>query len=292
MPTSDEGCSHPVEEGFMARTVWFITGIARGLGRSLAKAAMDRGDLVIGTTRDGTPPGGLKGGNLTILPMELTDGHQVASTVAAAQDVHGRLDRIVNHAGYGLLGPIEAAAPDDVAHTFAVNFFGPLHVMQAALPRLREQRRGHIINISSISGIAPTPGSGVYAAAKFALEGLSQSLAQEVAPFGIWVTLVEPGPLRTDFLSKASVRWTAPSIDDHAAVSGNAGDGLSSKNRRRLVDPDLAAAAILQAVEADEPPLNLVLGSDACDRAMARLNRFEEDLMRWESLSLSADFPF
>ena len=101
----------------MARTVWFITGIARCLGRSLAKAAIDRGDLVIGTTRNGTPSGGLKGGSLTNLPMEPTDGHQVASTVAAAHDVHGRLDHIVTHAGYGLLGPIEAAAPDDVAHT-------------------------------------------------------------------------------------------------------------------------------------------------------------------------------
>jgi NAD(P)-dependent dehydrogenase (short-subunit alcohol dehydrogenase family) len=275
----------------MARTVWFITGIARGLGCSLAKAAIDRGDLVIGTTSDGTSPGGLKGGNLTILPMELTDGHQVASTVAAAHHVHGRLDRIVNQAGYDLLGPIEAVGTDDVAHIFAVNFFGPLHVMQAALPLLREQRRGHVINISSISGIAPTHGSGVYAAAKFALEGLSQALAQEVAAFGIWVTLVEPGPLRAAFLSKASICRTAPSIGDYAAMSGNAGDGLLSDNRRRLVDPDLAAAAILQAVEADEPPLHLVLGSDACDRAMARLNRFEDDLIRWESLSLSADFP-
>lgn len=274
----------------MTGKVWFITGISRGLGRSLARAVLAKGDFVIGTTRSGEVPEELTTNHLTILPMEVTDGNQVAQTVAAAYHVHGRLDVVVNNAGYGLLSPIEAATPDEVDHVFAVNFFGPLNLIRSALPLLREQRRGHIVNISSIAGIAPMAGSGIYAAAKFALEGLSQSLAQEVAPFGIWVTLVEPGAFRTEFLSKASVRRTATMIADYAAASGHVIEALLTKNGQQLGDPDRGARAIIEAVEADEPPLNLLLGSDALERARTRLGRLEDDLMRWESLSLSTDF--
>jgi NAD(P)-dependent dehydrogenase (short-subunit alcohol dehydrogenase family) len=171
----------------MVQKVWLMTGIARGLGHALAKAVLARGDLVIGTTRRGEQPVGLAVDNLTVLPLEMTDRDQIARTVAAAFARHDRLDVIVNNAGYGLLGSIEASTPDEADHVFAVNFFGPLALIRAALPRLREQRRGHIVNISSIAGVAPVPGAGLYAATKSALEGLLYSLAQEVAPFGIWV---------------------------------------------------------------------------------------------------------
>lgn len=173
---------------------------------------------------------------------------------------------------------------------FAVNFFGPLAVIRAALPRLREQRSGHIVNISSIAGIAPAAGSGLYSASKFALEGMSQSLAQEVAPLGIWVTLVNPGAFRTEFLSERSIRRMAASIDDYAATSGRTVDGLLAANGSQIGDPDRGAAAIIEAVEADEPPLNLVLGSDGLRRARARLDRLEEDLRRWERITLATDF--
>ena len=177
--------------------IWFITGISRGLGFSLARAVLATGSLVIGTTRDGQAPTGLTSDNLTVLPLELTARQQIRRVVADAHGRYGRLDVIVNNAGYGLLGPVEATTPEQTEHVFAVNFFGPLEVIKSSLPFLRRQRSGHIVNISSIAGIAPTPGAGLYAATKFALEGLSQSLAQEVAPFGIWVTVVEPGSFRT-----------------------------------------------------------------------------------------------
>jgi NAD(P)-dependent dehydrogenase (short-subunit alcohol dehydrogenase family) len=184
----------------------------------------------------------------------------------------------------------EASTPQETEHVFAVNFFGPLNLLRAALPFLREQRRGHIVNVSSIAGIAPAAGLGLYAATKFALEGLSQSLAQEVAPLGIWVTLVEPGAFRTDFLSNQSIRRTAASIEDYAATSSRAVDGLLTRNGQQLGDPDRGAAAIIEAVEADEPPLNLLLGSDALARARARLDHLKDDVDRWESITLSTDF--
>jgi NAD(P)-dependent dehydrogenase (short-subunit alcohol dehydrogenase family) len=271
--------------------IWLITGISRGLGRSLAKAVLAKGDVVVGTTRDGKAPAALNAKNLTVLPLELTDRDQIRRSVAEAHGRHGRLDVIVNNAGYGLLGPVEATTPEQVEHVFAVNFFGPLEVIRSVLPFLRKQRGGHIVNISSIAGIAPTPGAGLYAATKFALEGLSQSLAQEAAPFGIWVTVVEPGAFRTDFLTTQSLRLTEEhAADDYAATSGQSITGLLSRSGRQLGDPDRGAAAIIEAVDADEPPLNLLLGSDALARAKARLNRFEEDLTRWESVSLATDF--
>lgn len=274
----------------MIQKVWFITGVSRGLGLALAKAALAKGDLVIGTTRNGTPPAGLAAEGATMLPLEVTDDAEVAKVVEAAHGHYGRLDVIVNNAGYGLLGPVEATTAEEADHVFAVNFFAPLNLMRAALPLLRSQRRSHIVNISSIAGIAPIGGSGLYAAAKFALEGLSQSLAQEVAPFGIWVTLVEPGAFRTDFLSRQSIRRVGGNIDEYAATSGRAVDSLLARNGEQLGDPDRGAAAIIEAVEADEPPLNLMLGSDALRRAKARLDRFEDDLTRWESVTLSTDF--
>jgi NAD(P)-dependent dehydrogenase (short-subunit alcohol dehydrogenase family) len=274
----------------MVQKVWLMTGIARGLGHALAKAVSARGDLVIGTTRRGEQPVGFAADNLTVLPLEMTDRDQIAHTAAAAFARHGRLDVIVNNAGYGLLGSIEASTPDEADHVFAVNFFGPLALIRAVLPRLREQRRGHIVNISSIAGVAPTPGAGLYAATKSALDGLSYSLAQEVAPFGIWVTVVNPGSFRTEFLSNRSVLRTSRSIDDYAVTSGRAVDGLLTKDGQQLGDPDRGATAIMEAVESDDPPLNLVLGSDALDRARGRIDRFEEDLIRWESLTLSTNF--
>ncbi|HTN97097.1 MAG TPA: SDR family NAD(P)-dependent oxidoreductase, partial [Nordella sp.] len=148
----------------------------------------------------------------------------------------------------------------------------------------------HIVNISSVQAIASTPGAGLYAATKAALDAMSHSLAQEVAPFGIWVSLVQPGALRTEFLSDNSARRTSRNIDDYAATSSRAIDGLLTRSGQQLGDPQRAAAAIIGAIDADEPPLNLLLGSDALARTRARLDRFDEDIRRWESLTLSTDF--
>lgn len=274
----------------MARKVWFITGISRGLGNALAEAALARGDLVVGTTRDGAPPANLAAEGLRTLALDVVERDRIAPAVRAAQACHGRLDVVVNNAGYGLLGPVEASTPEQAAHVFAVNFFGPLDVIRAVLPFLRAQGGGHIVNLSSIAGLAPMGGSALYAAAKFALEGMSQSLAQEVAPFGIRVTIVEPGAFRTDFLSPQSIRQTG-ALDDYAATSGQTLNTMLAMDGKQIGDPAKGAAAIIRAVDAEEPPLNLVLGSDALRRTKARLERFQDELARWQDVTLGTDYP-
>jgi NAD(P)-dependent dehydrogenase (short-subunit alcohol dehydrogenase family) len=227
---------------------------------------------------------------LHVLPLELPSADQARAAIVTAHALHGRLDVILNNAGYGLLGAIEEAGAAEVRRVFDVNFFGPLQVIQAALPFLRAQRRGHIVNLSSIAGLAPMPGSGIYAATKFALEGLSESLAQEVGPLGIRVTLVEPGAFRTDFLSGHSVHNASGSIAAYAQTSGKTIRHLHEIAGKQQGDPVLAARAIIEAVEAKEPPLHLVLGSDALRRARAKLQHLSEEVDRWERVSLSTDF--
>lgn len=274
----------------MADRIWFITGISRGLGFALAAAALDRGDRVVGTTRDGKMPEGLAAERLAVLALDTSGLEPAGDVVRQAHGLHGRLDLIVNNAGYGLLGSIESADASAVQQVFDVNVFGPLAIIRAALPLLRAQGSGHILNISSIAALAPAPGSGIYAATKAALSAMSVSLAQEVAPLGIWVTAVAPGSFRTDFLSDHSMRRTAQTIEDYAATSGRTVDGLLDKHGRQAGDPALAAHAILAAVDAEEPPLDLLLGTDALDRSRRRLDRFESDVRQWEDLSASTDF--
>jgi NAD(P)-dependent dehydrogenase (short-subunit alcohol dehydrogenase family) len=271
----------------MTRKVWFITGIARGLGHAIAQAALARGDAVIGTTRDGNVPAGLTG-ELTVLALDMRMLDAVADVASRAAAHHGRLDVVVNNAGYGLVGPVEAAQDDEVAELFRVNVFAPLAVIRAVLPTLRAQKSGHIVNIASVAGIAPGAASGAYSASKAAIVALSQSLAQEVAPFGIWVTSVAPGSFRTDFLSDRSAQRSTAEIADYAA--GGSVAGLLAKDGRQIGNPAAAATAILEAVDADEPPLDLLLGSDALQRTRTRLDRFDEDIRRWKDVSLSTDF--
>jgi NAD(P)-dependent dehydrogenase (short-subunit alcohol dehydrogenase family) len=270
--------------------VWFITGIARGFGKSLTDALLAKGDRVIGTTRNGDAAGYRPSANLQVLPLEITDPKAVSKIVAQAHALHGRLDVIVNNAGYGLLGSIEAATEEEVGHLFDVNFHGTRRVVQAVLPFLRKQRSGHIVNITSIAGIAPGAAAGFYAASKFAVEGMTQSLAQEVAPLGIKVTLVEPGAFRTDFLSDHSLRATVCTIDDYAPTVGAGLSRLYAMAGKQIGDPVLAAAAIIAAVTAAEPPLHLLLGSDALQRSRDKIAKFSAEIERWSATTLSTDF--
>jgi NAD(P)-dependent dehydrogenase (short-subunit alcohol dehydrogenase family) len=271
------------------RKVWFITGISRGLGQALARAVLARGHAVIGTSRDGKADLEAGAGALHVLPLELTDAARVAEVVRQAHALHGRLDVVVNNAGYGLLGAIEEATEEEVQHVLDVNFLGPLRVVRAALPLLREQRRGHVVNITSIAGLAPMAGSGLYAAAKCALEGMSLSLAQEVAPLGLKVTLVEPGAFRTDFLSEHSRRESRARIPDYAGTSGAVVQYLGKISGRQLGDPALGAKAIVDAVEGDVAPLHLVLGTDALRRTRERVAALTGELDRWEAVTRSTD---
>jgi NAD(P)-dependent dehydrogenase (short-subunit alcohol dehydrogenase family) len=270
--------------------IWFITGVSRGLGLELAKAVLARGDIVIGTTRDGGSDLPSVSHRLHVLPLELPSPNETKRAIVRAHALHGRLDVIVNKAGYGLLGAIEEACDAEVRGVFDVNFFGPLQVIQAALPFLRAQRRGHIVNISSIAGLAPLSGSGIYAATKFALEDLSESLAQEVGPLGIRVTLVEPGAFRTDFLSSHSIRNAVGLIAAYAETSGRTVHDLHAIAGKQPADPVLAARAIIEAVEAKAPPMHLILGTDALRRARAKLQHLSDEVDRWEQVALSTDF--
>ena len=270
--------------------IWLITGISRGFGRELAEALLARGDTVIGTTRDGSAdvPGGK--GRLEVLALDVTDPQAVTRTVAAAFQLHGRIDVIVNNAGYGLLSSVEEATDDEIEHVFAVNFHGTRRVIQAALPRLRAQRSGHIVNITSMAAVAPNPGSGYYAAAKMAVEGISQSLAREVAPLGIRVTLVEPSAFRTDFLSEHSIRRSASRLQDYTGTAGAAHERLAEMAGKQPGDPARAAAAIIQAVDSPKPPLHLILGSDAYHRTRQMLDAYSAELETWKAVSIGADY--
>ena len=272
-------------------TKWFITGISRGFGRALAEAALARGDLVIGTTRDGNPGIAASRGTLHVLPLEVGDTAAVESTVAKVFELAGSLDVIVNNAGYGLLGAIENASDAEVARLFDVNVFGTFRVIRSALPKLREQGRGHIINITSIAGRAPMAGSGLYAATKSAVEALSQSLAQEVGPLGIKVTVVAPGAFRTDFLSEHSIRKSAPVSDGYANSVGRVLNYLAAIAGKQPGDPARAVEALLAVVDAEQPPLHLLLGSDALRRAREKLDALIEEMDRWEEVTRGTEFP-
>lgn len=272
------------------KKIWLITGVSRGLGKALAQAVLDRGDTVIGTTRSGKADLNGDANSLHLFELELTDLAQIKQTVDAAYQLHGHLDVVVNNAGYGLLGALEEASDEDIKQVFDVNFFGVVHLLQAVLPYLRQQRSGHLVNVSSIAGLAPAAGSSLYAAAKCAVEGVSQALAQEVAPLGIQVTLVEPGAFRTDFLTDQSIRISQPQIADYQPTSGKAVQYLADINGKQLGDPALGAEAIIKAVESENPPLHLVLGSDALQRTQAKIQAMTTLLNDWETVSKSTDF--
>lgn len=271
-------------------TTWFITGISRGLGLALAKAALAEGDTVIGTVRTGRPDLPAGRGTLHVLTVDLADGEAAEAAVGQAFALAGRIDVIVNNAGYGLLGAVEQASDDEVARLFAVDVFAPFRIVRAALPRLRAQGAGHIVNITSIAGRAPGAGSGLYAAAKHALEGLSSSLAQEVGPLGIKVTAVAPGAFRTDFLSSHSIRKSTNEDAAYADSVGRMSSAFDGMAGRQLGDPDRAAQAILAAVRSDTPPLHLLLGSDALNRARSKLDAVIAEIDAWEAVTRSTDF--
>jgi NAD(P)-dependent dehydrogenase (short-subunit alcohol dehydrogenase family) len=273
------------------RKVWFITGVSRGFGKVLTEHALANNDIVIGTTRDGKASFAGDTQNVHVLPLEVTDAAAIRATVAKAHSLHGRLDVVVNNAGYGLLGSVEEASEEQIGHLFEVNFHGTRRVVQAVLPFLRKQRSGHIINITSIAGLAPGAGSGFYAASKFAVEGFSLALAVEVAPLGLQVTLVEPGAFRTDFLSDRSIRNVAADIADYAPTSGAAQAALAKMAGHQIGDPLKAAAAIFQITRESKPPLQLVLGSDAFRRTRERQAQLSTDLQRFEALTLGTDYP-
>ena len=258
---------------------WFITGASRGFGRIWTEAALDRGDRVAATARDVAGMADLKqrfGDAVLPLAMDVTDADQVRQAVTQAHAHFGRLDVIVNNAGYSLVGTTEEAGVDEVQAMFDANFFGTLRVIQAALPLLRQQGSGHIIGVSSGLGIYAVPLIGFYCASKFAIEGLHESLAKEVQAFGIKVTLVEPGAYATEFGSPASLKH-AKGLDVYDDLRQQVFGGLQSQKRG---DPQATPAALFKLVDADEPPLRLFLGDQNLPVARAT---YQERLATWEA---------
>lgn len=272
---------------------WFITGVSSGLGDALAKAALDRGDTVIGTVRSETAAERFKAiapGRSQALLLDVTDEAAVHASVAAAEAMTGGLDIVVNNAGYGMTGAVEETGLDQARRLFDVNVFGAMAVCQAALPYLRARRAGHIVNITSVSGHAAWAGTALYGASKFALECLGRTLAQEVAPLGIRVTNVAPGGVRTEFTGAALVDADR-SIADYEETAHVARKTLVGHSGREPSDAVRVAQAILSALAEDEPPLVLLLGPDALKYAEYEYSMLADQMHRWKPLSMSTAIP-
>ena len=247
-----------------ART-WFITGASTGFGRLLAEEVLKAGGKVIATARKRDKVTDLEQkypGKAITFALDVTDYAQVASVVAQAAALHGPVDVLVNNAGYGLAGAIEEATEDEYMPMFNTNVFGLIHVTQTFLPHFRKQRSGHILNLSSIGGLVSSPGMGFYNATKYAVEGLSEALAQELAPLGVHVTIVEPGPFRTDFLGRSGV-LAANSIPEYDQTAGNMRRYFEGQDGKQKGDPLRAVRAMMQVVDSPNPPLRLLLGAFA-----------------------------
>jgi NAD(P)-dependent dehydrogenase (short-subunit alcohol dehydrogenase family) len=270
-----------------ASRVWFITGAAAGIGRALVDAVLEHDERVVATAREPERLGELERrsrGRAIATRLDVTDPEQARAAVDVAVAAFDRIDVVVNNAGYGLFGALEEFSADDLRDQFETNVFGALNVTRAALPQLRRQRSGHIVQISSLEGVAPAlAGETAYAATKFAVEGVCEALAKEVGHLGVRVTIVEPGPVRTDFAAGATA--AGPKIDDYAESVGKALELFEQLAGHQPNDPARVAEAIIQAVEADEPPLRLPLGEEAVGAIREKIERQLRELDAWDRVS-------
>jgi NAD(P)-dependent dehydrogenase (short-subunit alcohol dehydrogenase family) len=271
--------------------VWLVTGASSGLGRALAEAALDAGHRVVATARDPQSVADLEQHERAITArLDVTRADDARAALAAAVEAFGRVDVVVNSAGYGLFGALEELDEAELRRQFETNVFGALNVIRAALPHLRRQGSGHIVQMSSLEGVAPVlAGETAYAATKFAVEGLCEALAREVEHLGIRITIVEPGPVRTDFAAGAVA--TPSAIDDYDDSVGEALRLFAQLAGNQPNDPALVAEAIVRAVAADDPPLRLVLGTEAVDAVRAKLDGQRGELDAWERLARSTAVP-
>ncbi|MFD9893406.1 oxidoreductase [Amycolatopsis sp. NPDC059027] len=273
--------------------VWFITGCSTGLGRALATAVLDRGWRAVVTARRPEQVADIVAGRedrALALALDVTDSGRIRDSVKQAESAFGHVDVLVNNAGYGYLAALEEGEDHEVRNLFDTNVFGLIEMTKAALPGMRERRAGHIVNVSSLGGLAAFGATGYYHATKFAVEGLSESLAAEVAPLGVKVTIVEPATFRTNW-SGPSMRQSEIRIDDYDGTAGARRVSTLASYGHQPGDPDRAAEAVITAVGADEPPLRLLLGKAAYDIATARLGTLREGFDAWRDLTLSADYP-
>ena len=271
---------------------FFITGVSSGLGRAIAQAALAAGHVVAGTVRlqdAQTNFQGIRAGRSFAYLLDVAQQTQVRDVIAKVECEIGPIDVLVNNAGYGHEGVIEESTLEDLTRQLDVNLFGAVAVIQAVLPGMRRRRSGRILNITSMGGITTFPGLGFYHASKFALEAISETLAQEVSHLGIHVTAVEPGAFRTDWAGRSMVR--APrSIEDYSSFMDAVRAGREDRSGKQPGDPAKAAAAVLRLVETETPPRHLLLGNDAVEKAREKLALLGREIDAWEPVSRSTDF--
>jgi len=268
-----------------------ITGVSSGFGRALAQEALAQGHQVIGTVRNAQAVQdfeALAPGRAVARILDVTDHDAIDGVVAGIEDSVGPVDVLVNNAGYGHEGILEESPLEDMRRQFDVNVFGAVAMIKAVLPYMRVRRRGHILNITSMGGYITMPGISYYCGSKFALEGISETLAKEVQPFGIAVTAVAPGSFRTDWAGR-SMQRTPRLIADYDALFDPIRKAREEKSGKQLGDPVKAARAMLAAIEADQPPVHLLLGSDALALVRGKLSAMADELDRWGQLTVSTD---
>lgn len=273
--------------------VWFVTGASSGFGRAVCEAALERGCRVVATGRhledlrhltERAPQ------SVLALRLDVTDANAAHEAMKGAISRFGRIDVVFNNAGYGHVGAIEELGDDELRKQLEVDLFGVINITRAALPYLRKQRSGHLVQMSSLNGVEGLAGAGYYCASKFGIEGFSETLALEVAHLGIKVTIVQPGPFRTRFLNDKSAKWAKP-IADYADSVGKSRQTLRQLDGKQPGDPHRAALAIVQVVESERPPLRLPLGRMALDHIRAALDAERKELDAWAEVGAAADFP-
>jgi NAD(P)-dependent dehydrogenase (short-subunit alcohol dehydrogenase family) len=273
--------------------VWFVTGASKGLGLSLVKQLLDKGYKVAATSRNVADLTNAAGSSENFLPLAVNIKDEGSVTDALSQTVNkfGRIDVIVNNAGYGLTGSLEELTDQEARENFEVNVFGSLNVIRAAMPYLREQRSGHIFNIASIGGFTGAfPGFGIYCATKFAVHGFTESLAAEIKPFGVKATVVSPGYFRTNFLAPDSLNVPKNEIAAYKEVRDVQAAHQNDINGNQAGDPEKGVAAIIAVAESAEAPLHLFLGQDAYDLAYQKMDAIKNDLENWKELITSTGY--
>lgn len=273
--------------------VWFITGCSTGFGRELAQAVLERGFRCVATARrvdalDSLAPADDE--RLLRVALDVTDGAQIDAAVAAAKKHFGAIDVLVNNAGYGYQSTVEEGDEKEIRAQFDANVFGLFALTRAVLPVMRAQKRGHVINITSVAGLVGFPGSGYYSASKHAIEGWSDALLAEAGPLGIKVTCVEPGPFRTDWAGR-SLKQTPSRIADYAETAAARMERTAGYSGKQPGDPARAARAMIRITEVEKPPRHLVLGAFGVDVVANRLREALADIDEWRATSVGTDFP-
>ncbi|WP_233805615.1 oxidoreductase [Paraburkholderia sp. HP33-1] len=274
------------------KRVWFITGASRGLGALIAQAALADGNAVVAAGRNVAAIIERLGASPALLPvaLDVTDEAQARASVAAAIEKFGRIDVLVNNAGFGLLAAVEESSDADVRRMYDTNVFGLLNVTRAVLPVMRKQRSGHVINMSSIGGYRAAAGFGVYSSTKFAVEGITEALHAELKPLGIHATVIEPGYFRTDFLDASSLVVGKDIIDDYDETSGKVRRLAVGLNHNQPGNPEKLATALVTLADAQKPPLRLPLGSDTLKAIADKSAYVMAETETWKELSASTDF--